>query len=106
MSIIEPDGIVNACTTSDRMTSASSTAMAIASAYSRTIDFRRRFGSTASDGSAGWASISIFLSSMGQLLSTERNASCGTSTFPTCFIRFFPSFWRSSSFRFRVMSPP
>ena len=37
---------------------------------------------------------------------TARNASCGTSTIPTCFIRFFPAFWRSSSFRLRVMSPP
>ena len=34
------------------------------------------------------------------------NASCGTSTRPICFIRFLPSFWRSSSLRFRVMSPP
>ncbi len=33
-------------------------------------------------------------------------ASCGTSTRPICFIRFLPSFWRSSSLRLRVMSPP
>ena len=38
--------------------------------------------------------------------STARNASCGTSTRPTCFIRFLPSFCFSSSFRLRVMSPP
>ena len=38
--------------------------------------------------------------------STARNASCGTSTIPTCFIRFLPFFWRSISFRLRVMSPP
>jgi hypothetical protein len=38
--------------------------------------------------------------------STARNASCGISTDPTCFIRFLPSFWRSKSFRFRVISPP
>ena len=38
--------------------------------------------------------------------STARNASCGTSTDPTCFMRRFPAFWRSSSFRLRVMSPP
>ncbi len=37
---------------------------------------------------------------------TARNASCGTSTAPTCFIRFFPSFCFSRSFRFRLMSPP
>ena len=37
---------------------------------------------------------------------TARNASCGTSTAPTCFIRFFPSFCFSKSFRFRLMSPP
>ena len=37
---------------------------------------------------------------------TAMNASCGISTDPTCFIRFFPSFWRSSSLRLRVMSPP
>src|SRR5262249_22172184 len=39
-------------------------------------------------------------------LSTARKASCGTSTAPTRFIRFFPAFCFSSSFRFRVMSPP
>jgi hypothetical protein len=40
------------------------------------------------------------------MFSTARNASCGTSTDPTCFIRFLPAFCFSSSFRFRVMSPP
>ena len=39
-------------------------------------------------------------------LSTARNASCGTSTPPTCFMRFLPFFCFSSSFRLRVMSPP
>ena len=39
-------------------------------------------------------------------LSTARNASCGTSTPPTCFIRFLPFFCFSSSFRLREMSPP
>ena len=39
-------------------------------------------------------------------LSTARNASCGTSTAPTCFIRFLPAFCFSSSLRLRVMSPP
>ena len=34
------------------------------------------------------------------------NASCGTSTRPTIFIRFLPSFCFSSSLRLRVMSPP
>ena len=38
--------------------------------------------------------------------STARNASCGISTVPTCFMRRFPSFCFSRSFRFRVMSPP
>ena len=38
--------------------------------------------------------------------STARNASCGTSTRPTCFIRFLPSFCLASSFFVRVMSPP
>ena len=37
---------------------------------------------------------------------TARNASCGTSTPPTCFIRFLPFFCFSSSFRLREMSPP
>ena len=40
------------------------------------------------------------------MLSTARNASCGTSTAPTCFIRFLPAFCFSSSLRLRVMSPP
>ena len=39
-------------------------------------------------------------------LRTARNASCGTSTAPTCFIRLLPAFCFSSSLRFRVMSPP
>ena len=39
-------------------------------------------------------------------LSTARNASCGISTEPTCFIRFLPAFCFSSSLRFRVTSPP
>ena len=38
--------------------------------------------------------------------STARKASCGISTDPTAFIRFLPSFCRSRSFRFRLMSPP
>ena len=37
---------------------------------------------------------------------TDRNASCEISTFPTCFIRFLPSFCFSRSFRFREISPP
>src|SRR5207253_7231475 len=39
-------------------------------------------------------------------LRTARKASCGTSTIPTCFIRFLPAFCCSSSLRLRVMSPP
>ena len=39
-------------------------------------------------------------------LSTARNASCGISTWPTCFMRFLPSFCFSSSFFLREMSPP
>ena len=39
-------------------------------------------------------------------LSTAMKASCGISTLPTRFRRFFPSFCFSSSFRFRVTSPP
>ncbi len=37
---------------------------------------------------------------------TARNASCGISTEPTCFMRFLPSFCFSSSLRLREMSPP
>ena len=37
---------------------------------------------------------------------TDMNAFCGIATLPTIFIRFLPSFCFSSSFRFRVMSPP
>jgi len=39
-------------------------------------------------------------------LSTAKKASWGTSTEPSAFIRFFPFFCFSSSFRFREMSPP
>ena len=38
--------------------------------------------------------------------SAAMNASWGTSTRPTIFIRFLPSFCFSSSLRLRVMSPP
>jgi len=38
--------------------------------------------------------------------STSKNAFCGMLTFPTCFMRFLPSFCFSSSLRLRVMSPP
>ena len=38
--------------------------------------------------------------------STARNASCGTSTRPTCFMRFLPAFCFSSSLRLRLTSPP
>gem|GEM_PF-5543590 len=37
---------------------------------------------------------------------TLRNASCGSSTEPICFIRFLPSFCFSRSLRLRVTSPP
>ena len=39
-------------------------------------------------------------------VSAATKASCGTSTRPIDFIRFFPSFCFSSSLRLRVMSPP
>ena len=35
-----------------------------------------------------------------------RKAFWGISTFPTCFMRFLPSFCFSRSLRFRLMSPP
>ena len=44
--------------------------------------------------------------SPGSSSSTARKASCGTSTTPSCFIRFLPSFCFSSSLRLRLMSPP
>ncbi len=37
---------------------------------------------------------------------TARNASCGISTEPICFMRFLPSFCFSRSLRLREMSPP
>src|SRR5512137_2828837 len=39
-------------------------------------------------------------------LRTARKASWGISTWPTCFMRFLPSFCFSRSLRFRLMSPP
>ena len=49
---MEPDGIVKACTANWRMKRASSTAMMIASEYSRKRDFRR----TLTTGAAGTVS--------------------------------------------------
>lgn len=48
----------------------------------------------------------FFLAALSSLESTAMKASCGTSTEPTIFIRFLPSFCFSSSFRLREMSPP
>jgi hypothetical protein len=41
VGIIDPEGILKACTMNVRMTSASATAMTIASTYSRTSDLVR-----------------------------------------------------------------
>ena len=100
---MEPDGIVNAWTMSVRMTRARRTAMAIASPYSRTRDLRR--GAAVIVTGAGIAS-PFSTCRVRQFFSTARNASWGTSTRPTCFMRFLPSFCLSSSLRLRVMSPP
>ncbi len=56
----------------------------------------------------GPRSVGYFLPfSAGPLVeSAAMNASWGTSTRPTIFIRFLPSFCFSSSLRLRVMSPP
>ena len=102
---MEPDGMVNACTTNARMRRARSTATTIASPYSRTSDLRRGLAAV-SAGRGGGLGPGLDLAHPRQLLRTDRNASCGTSTFPTCFMRFLPSFCFSRSFRFRVMSPP
>ncbi len=48
----------------------------------------------------------FFLAPDSSLDRTAMKASCGTSTEPTIFIRFLPSFCFSSSFRLREMSPP
>ena len=40
------------------------------------------------------------------ICSTARNASCGISTDPTCFMRRFPAFCFSSNLRLREISPP
>jgi hypothetical protein len=58
---MEPDGMVNACTTKARMRSASSTATTMASPYSRTSDFRRGLAAVSAGraGASGWVSISL-----------------------------------------------
>src|ERR1700675_1111168 len=55
---MEPDGMVKACTPHWRITSASSTAMKMASAYSRTSDLRR-VGAGASTGAGASDSVSV-----------------------------------------------
>ena len=59
-------------------------------------------GSVPSGGSVSGASIGHFFSPC----NTARNASCGISTDPSCFMRFFPAFCFSSGLRLRVTSPP
>src|SRR5262245_46376615 len=56
VSIIEPDGIVKACTTKARITRARSTATTIASPYSRTRDLRRGRAISSTGAGAGAAS--------------------------------------------------
>lgn len=48
----------------------------------------------------------FFFEALSSLESTAMKASCGTSTEPTIFMRFLPSFCFSSSLRLREMSPP
>src|SRR6267378_4483140 len=55
---MEPDGIVKACTPHWRITSASNTAMKMASAYSRTRDLRRA-GAWASRGAGASGRVSV-----------------------------------------------
>ena len=40
------------------------------------------------------------------IFKTAKNASCGISTLPNCFIRFLPSFCFSNNLRLREISPP
>ncbi len=47
-----------------------------------------------------------FLAPVSSVDSAAMKASWGTSTRPTIFIRFLPSFCFSNSLRLRVMSPP
>ena len=47
-----------------------------------------------------------FLYFLSSSFRTLMKASCGISTFPTCRMRFLPSFCFSRSFFFLVMSPP
>lgn len=54
---------------------------------------------------AGRQGISVALLQL-SILSAEMKASCGISTLPNWRIRFFPAFCFSSSFFFRVASPP
>jgi hypothetical protein len=48
----------------------------------------------------------FFFASDSSVDSAAMKASCGTSTLPTIFMRFLPSFCFSSSLRLREMSPP
>src|SRR3970282_1585384 len=57
---MEPDGIVKACTPAWRITSASSTAMKMASAYSRTSDLRRAgVAASTGAGASDWVSVGL-----------------------------------------------
>ena len=47
-----------------------------------------------------------FTSSYLSTFNTAKNASCGISTLPTCFMRFLPSFCFASNFFLRDTSPP
>src|ERR1044072_3907621 len=48
----------------------------------------------------------LLLSGDSSVDSAATKASCGTSTRPTIFIRFLPSFCSSSSWRWGVLPPP
>jgi len=73
------------------------------------VPFDRNFASSRPRGDAVATTAGdyfVFLSPDSSVERAAMKASWGTSTRPTIFIRFLPSFCFSSSLRLRVMSPP
>src|SRR5687768_17021630 len=61
---MEPEGIVNACTTKARMTRARSTATTMASPYSRTRDLRRGLATAPTLGAVASGGVSVSFTAM------------------------------------------
>ncbi len=95
---MDPEGILKAWTTNERMTKARINAIIKACAYSLKVSDHLEPMDYLYPAHAGGYSLSF--------CKAAKKASWGSSMLPIFFIRRLPSFCFSKSLRLRVMSPP